>query len=219
MIKNNSKNIKLNKEICEFIGAFIGDGYLGNYGKRKNQFLIGLAGHVKLDEHYFKNHLIPIIKRHFPFTNPKLRYREDEHTIMLRIYSKELFRFFKNLGFNEGKKSANVVIPDKIIKSDNLIKATIRGIFDTDGCIFFDKRKLYKKPYPRISLQSVSLNLIKQLQEYLSKDFDLYVSKNNIKGYRECIEVYGHKQLERFLKKIGFSNRKHLNKIQNASVA
>ena len=32
------------------------------------------------------------------------------------------------------------------------------------------------------------------------------------------IEIYGHTQLEMFLKQIGFSNKRHLNKI-SASVA
>jgi hypothetical protein len=36
------KNIRLNKEICEFIGLFIGDGYLGNY--------IEIYGHYQLEK-------------------------------------------------------------------------------------------------------------------------------------------------------------------------
>ena len=93
------------------------------------------------------------------------------------------------------------------------MNATIRGIFDTDGCVFLDKRKAYKKPYPRVTLQSASIDLINQLEDYLSKDFNLYVNKSNRDGYRNYIEIYGHKQLERFLKQIGFSNKRHLNRL------
>ena len=204
---------KLNSKICEFLGAFIGDGYMGNYGKRKNQFLIGFVGNQKLDEHYLTKHIYSLIKTNFPFTNPILRYRKDENTIRLRIHSKELFKFFLELGFNPGKKSRTVRIPEIIFNNQKFMNATIRGIFDTDGCIFLDMRKNYKKPYPRVTLQSASIGLIDQLEEYLSKNFNLYVNKSNRDGYRNYIEIYGHKQLERFLKQIGFSNKRHIDRL------
>ncbi|MFH1770785.1 MAG: LAGLIDADG family homing endonuclease [archaeon] len=208
-MKQYSKRIILNKEICEMIGFFIGDGYLGNYGKRKNQFLIGFVGNKTLDKEYFTNHLLSIIKTNFPFTNPAIRYRNDENTIMLRIYSKELFQFFTSLGFKPGVKSRKVIIPKQICKNKEFLNHTIRGIFDADGCVFLDKRKKYKNPYPRITLQSASIPLINQIEKHLSKDFKLYVNKRNRNGYRNYIEIYGHKQLEKFLKKIGFSNERH----------
>lgn len=220
MLKNNFKNIKLNKEICEFIGAFIGDGYLGNYGKTKNQYLVGISGDQKLDEDYLKNYLKQLIKRNFPSTDPKLYYRKDENTLMLRINSKALYELFLNLGFDKGKKSDNIKIPQKILYNKELMKATIRGIFDTDGCVFLDKRGSYNKPYPRITLQLASIDLINQLEDYLSKNFNLYVNKSNRDGYRNYVEIYGHKQLEKFLKQIGFSNQRHLRKVKKyASVA
>lgn len=214
MLKNNFKNIQLNEEICEFIGAFIGDGYLGNYGKRKNQYVIGISGDKTLDEDYLKNYLKPLIKKSFPFTDPKLYYRTDENTLVLKVNSKALYTSFLKIGFVQGKKSASIVIPEKIIKNDRFMKATIRGIFDTDGCVFLDKRAIYKKPYPRITLQLASIGLIDQLEGYLSKKFKLYINKNNREGYRNYIEIYGHEQLERFLKQIGFSNQRHLKKIK-----
>lgn len=205
--------IKLNEEICEFVGAFIGDGYLGNYGKRKNQFLIGFSGNKILDEDYLKNYLLPLIKRQFPYASPHLRYRSDENTLVLYIYSKRLFEFFTGIGFKSGIKARTVVIPECIEEDEKLLKATIRGIFDTDGCLYFDNRKTYKKPYPRIVIQVASIPLIKQLNKHLSKEFTLYVDTSNRDGKRNTLEIYGHQQLQRFLKLIGFSNKRHLSKI------
>src|SRR3989344_6032005 len=216
MLKNNFKNIKLNKEICEFIGSYIGDGYLAHY--EKHQYLIGISGDKKLDEDYLKNYLTPLIKRNFPSTEPRLYYRNDENTLMLRVNSKKLYDFFIKFGFDSGKKSRNIKIPKDILKNKDFMNATVRGIFDTDDCIFLDKRANYKKPYPRITLQLSSQELINQLENYLSRNFKLYVNQSNRNGYRNYIEIYGHTQLEMFLKQIGFSNKRHLNKI-NASVA
>lgn len=202
--------IKLDNKICEIIGAFIGDGYIGKYN---NIYTIGFAGNQKLDEDYINRHLFNLIIKKFPYTNPHVKYRNDENTIMLRVYSKRLFNLFINLGFKPGKKSHSVEIPSLILENKQFMNFTIRGIFDTDGCIFFDRRKSYKKPYPRITLQTASIPLINQLEVYLSKTFKLYVSKSNRDGYRNYIEIYGHKQLERFLKQIGFSNKRHLDRI------
>jgi hypothetical protein len=201
--------MKLNKEVCEIIGAFIGDGYIGLYG---GGYTIGFSGDKILDEEYHK-YLKSLIKKNFPFTNPRLYYRNDENSLMLKIYSKKLFNFFMKLGFNCGKKSNIIKIPEIILKDKELMNATIRGIFDTDGCIFFDKRKIYKKPYPRITLQIASISLINQLEEYLSKEFRLYVNKDNREGYRNYIEIYGFEQLEKFIKQIGFSNKRHLDRL------
>ena len=211
--KYSAKRIKINPEICEFIGAFIGDGYLTN--PKPHTYTIGITGDKILDKDYICNYLVPLIKRNFPFTNPRIYYRNDENSILLRINSKKLSTFLMKFNFHTGPKSHNVVIPKEITNRPLFMNHTIRGIFDTDGCVFIDKRKIYKKQYPRITLQSASIKLIKQLEKYLSKHFKLYVNKSNRDGYRNYIEIYGHKQLETFLKLIGFSNKKHLDKIKN----
>ncbi|MBI1969922.1 hypothetical protein HYS48_04475 [Candidatus Woesearchaeota archaeon] len=216
-LKNNFRSIELNKEICEFIGAFIGDGYLTRY---RNIYTMGISGNRNLDENYLKKYMQSLIKRNFPFTTPRLYYRKDENTLVLKVYSKQLYYFLKKIGFNAGKKAHSIMIPQEIVNNKEFMRAAIKGIFDTDGCIFFDQRKTYHRPYPRITLQMASIPLIMQLETFLSKDFTLYVDKSNRDGKRNTIEIYGHKQLETFLKQIGLSNKRHLDKItKNAPVA
>ncbi len=203
--------LKLNSELCELVGAFIGDGYLSRYGK--NGIVVGLTGNAILDEEYLKSHLVSIVKRYFPSARPSFSYRNDENTLQLRFYSPELANFLLSLGFLPGIKTRTVKIPSIIERDKQLLYATIRGIFDTDGCLFLDKRKQYKKPYPRITIQMASIPLINQLEKHLSLEFSLYVDKSNRDGKRNTLEIYGHEQLERFLKQIGFSNKRHLSKL------
>lgn len=205
--------VELNKETCEFIGAFIGDGYFGNYGRRKNIYLIGFTGDKILDKDYLINYLAPLIKRNFPFTNPLIYYKTKENAVILKINSKKLYGWMLKLGFKSGVKARTITIPKIIMKNSEFLNATLRGIFDTDGCLFYDKRKIYRKPYPRITLQLASIALIEQIESHLLKSFKIYVTKSNRDGYRNYIEIYGHKQLEKFLKQIGFSNKRHLNKL------
>ena len=107
------------------------------------------------------------------------------------------------------RKDENTIV----LRNDSFMNAVIRGIFDTDGCLFFDSRKKYSRPYPRIVLQMASIPLIEQLETQLSKNFSLYVNKSNRDGKRNSLEIYGHLQLERFLKQVGFSNKRHLSKL------
>lgn len=203
--------IQLNEEICEFVGAFIGDGYLSRYGKEG--IVVGIAGNASLDGEYLKEHLTGLIQKYFPLVRPSFCYRRDENTLQLRFYSKELSGFLISLGFSPGIKTRTIKIPSSIEQDKILLYATIRGIFDTDGCLFFDRRTRYKTPYPRIVIQIASIPLITQLEKHLSADFSLYVDKSNRDGKRNTLEIYGHKQLQRFLKLIGFSNKRHLSKI------
>jgi len=203
--------LKINSELCELVGAFIGDGYLSKYGK--NGIVVGLTGNAILDEEYLKIHLVSIVKRHFPSAKPSFSYRKDENTLQVRFYSKKLAQFLLSLGFMPGIKTRTVKIPSIIEQDKQLLYATIRGIFDTDGCLFFDNRKKYEKPYPRITIQVASIALIIQLEKHLSSEFSLYVDKSNRDGKRNTLEIYGHEQLERFLKQIGFSNKRHMSKV------
>lgn len=207
-------NIELSRDICEFTGAFIGDGFFNCYKNKLYQ--VEFAGDSRLDMDYYNKRIIPIMKQIVPNINPRI-YKRERNSLRIVLYSKELFCFLRDyLGFIPGRKTHTVKIPDKILVNKKFIYSVIRGIFDTDGGVFLDKRGIYKKIYPRIIFQTASKNLYEQLLDYLSKDFKIYSfysQKRNIYG----IEIYGHTQLKKWMSLIGFSNKRHLNKV--ASIA
>lgn len=211
-IKNSLKpDLSLSEELCEFIGAFIGDGFFNSYSK--GTYLTIFTGHSKLDMDYYNLKIIPIIQNLYNKNYPKPRFIKKENSMWIHIYSKSLFELLmKRFEFPKGKKCYSVKIPKEIMNSqDSFIMATIRGIFDTDGCVYFDCRKIYKKPYPRITLQTTSKELFLQLKNYLLKYFKIYTRENLKRGF--YIEIYGHFQLKKWMSLIGFSNSKHLNKL------
>jgi len=227
----NSKDfnkIPLSTELCEFIGAHIGDGYANKYiitcGKTKEdkikyctRYHIQFSGHSKNDLDYYKNKIIPIANKLFDI-NPYTRIIGN--TLRINFFSKKLIFMLKDrFGIPIGKKSHTVKIPEEILNSNKkYLFATIRGIFDTDGCVFIDKREIYLKPYPRITLQIMSKPLYFQLKKILEKYFTLY-TRINEKRQNTYIEVYGSIQIGKWMKLIGFSNKYHLLKLQNASMA
>lgn len=210
--------MKLTSELAELIGAFIGDGWMSKT-KRSNRndciYSIGWSGDAKLDLDYFQNVLIPIIRKYFPNVKPHIYFHSTTNSINLKVYFREFYDFFESLGFQPGSKSCTVKIPEVFYKKDFLCYI-LRGIFDTDCCVFLDTRKCYKNPYPRIRLQMSSKSLMLQLKQYFeTKGYSIYF-KNIFRLNRAesfTLEIYGFKQTDRFLKEIGFSNTRHLSKL------
>jgi len=203
------KNIKITSDLCELIGAFIGDGFMNKYGSQR---IIQITGDLKLDKEYYQNTLIPIIKNISPKSNPALKYKDN--TLRLNLYSKGIYELFtQRFKMKSGKKVYTITIPAEIIDSGNyeLINSCLRGIYDTDGCVAFDNRKSYAKPYIRIVLHMKSPELIKQIYKLLINQNIKATITQNI----EYIQINGIEECQKFVQKVGFSNTRHLNKIKD----
>ena len=204
-------NMPLSKGLCEFIGAIIGDGFTNKYN---HTYQTQITGDKILDEKYYHKTLSPICEKEFNI-KPIIKKREDR--ITLTIYSKRLFELLtKRFNFPHGIKSYTIKIPDEILKShEELINSTLRGMFDTDGGIGLDKRKIYKKPYIRINYTSASNFLIDQIHNIL-ENYNIPHSIHEKKDSpAKQIQINGEENVKRFISKIGFSNPRHLNKIKH----
>ncbi len=215
-IKKITLSFELSENLCEVIGAFIGDGFFNCYNNKLYQ--IEFAGDSRKDLEYYRDKIIPVLQSVVPELKPHIYFVRNKNSIRIVFYSKALFKFFEDgFGFSPGRKTYTVKIPEKIMSSnDNFINSTIRGIFDTDGGVFADRMKTYKKAYPRVYLQTASYPLYLQLKEYLSENFKIYAGKATTRDIY-FLEIYGHNQLKKWMSIIGFSNPRHLNKV--ASIA
>ena len=87
-----------------------------------------------------------------------------------------------------------------------LISACIRGIFDTDGCVYFKKDGKHSK----IIFYSQSTKLIESLTFYLDK----MGFEPRVYGTGRRIMLYGLPMLKLWVKKIGTNNPKHYLKLK-----
>ncbi|MBI2655207.1 LAGLIDADG family homing endonuclease [Candidatus Woesearchaeota archaeon] len=207
-------DMPLTPQLCELIGAFIGDGFTNKYG---HIYMTQFAGHSTLDNEYFVKTLVLFIKMISPNSNPILTKKDN--TLRLTIYSKEFHKLLtERFKFAAGKKAYTVTIPDEIInlKDSKLINLCVRGIYDTDGCIFYDKRAIYKNPYIRINLTSVSYALINQVYTIL-KNLNLN-PRVNANYNKHVIQINGLQNCKKFIEVIGFSNKRHLDKIKHLGI-
>lgn len=224
-------DLPITEKLCEFLGAFIGDGFTNKYGRH---YEISFAGDSNMDKNYLLNHISELAFESFGGLPSSNFFRKNANAMYLKFYSKQLFRLLtERFNFPAGVKCYSVKIPEEIMNSnEKYIFATIRGIFDTDGCVYLDKRKAYAKPYPRIKLETSSKDLFLQLKNFLLKHFKIYslerdrplknskyekhsktgvVIKTRNPSY--VLDVYGHFQIKKWMDLIGFSNERHYSKI------
>jgi len=211
--------MEINEELAELIGCFMGDG--GLHHSKNCHYSVYFTGHNLLDFDYYKNRIVPIVLRYFD-SKATLKKIKGKNAIRVVFNSKELYYYFlQTLNLGKGKKSDIVEVPIFIKDNEKLFRSLIRGLYDTDGSVFLDKRLVYSKPYPRILHYTTSIKLHEQLRDYLSNYFKFYTYKRIYKeethGDAYALEIYGEKNLYKWMELIGFSNKRHLDKIAHVA--
>jgi len=217
MSKNNKK-LYLKAEI---LGAFVGDGWIEKRGGA-----LYIAGDPIEDRNYYDSFLGPSFSKVFGKVQIRNFYYWKVYGIS--CYKKEIINKCINYGFQVGSKSTVAILPEWVIKSDdiNVKLAALRGIFDADGSFWCEKSRAktssgWKRTYhyhPEFKITSCSSNLLKQLKEILNKVgiSSKVVLKNpsgrvrnrNVQAcYALVIRKINH--IKKYFKLIGSSNPRH----------
>lgn len=199
----------LTRELAELVGAFIGDGFTNKYAGAP---MIQFTGHAMLDKEYLTSHLTRLVRSICSDIVPYVRKKQN--SLWITFYSKEFHALLtERFALPNGKKCYIVKVPEEILNArKNVFCSCLRGIFDTDGYVFFDRRKSYSSPYVRIGLHLRNKGLIKQVHELLQS---LNINSRKVAD-EEKIHINGEEQCSLFMEKIGFSNSRHKNKITRA---
>lgn len=204
--------IILNERIAELVGAIIGDGCI-RYRPDIPQYYVEIVGDKIKEKDYFE-YLTKIIKEELKLNvSVKIRGRG----LRLKTCSKELLEYLVfSLALPCNKdKGKKVTIPKNIIENHQLLIPCLRGIFDTDGSIFF-ANKGYRKDYPTIEINTTSENLAQQLSVVLSHQFRIGFRKHQ-RGRFLClykISLNGELMVKKWFEEIGSSNSKNLIKFK-----
>ena len=132
-----------------------------------------------------------------------------------QIWNDNLVNFKKKLGLVLGYKY-NIEIPKVFLSKNDLKKSVLRGIFDTDGGIYLQKR--YGKLYPRLYITTISFELSEQLLK-LFNEIGLRTTRysqmykrglNRKRTY--IVGIRGVEMFHKFMKEISPRNPKHIRK-------
>jgi len=207
---------KMTPELAEICGIHAGDGYLRNDGKRRD---LEISGGVE-EKEYYNNHVVPLFENYFQISL-KPRHFPTKKTYGFVTHKREIIEFIHSFGFPYGKKTLTVSVPEQILASQNLniIYRFIRGVFDTDGCLTFQRRfsskyclfKRTREYYPYIVLSVASKNLVDGVCNLFDKlGFVYYRHLNSAKNpnfsLKYVVGLSGVSNLERWIQNIGFKN-------------
>lgn len=191
---------EMSKELAEEIGIHIGDGCLSF---NRNYFSVKCN---KKEEKYVADYMFKLYKKLY---NLDLKLMKLQSVSGFEIYSKAIFEFKHNvIGLPYGEKVEKIKIPKLLIETKNkeIYLSFIKGLFDTDGCVYLR----YKK-YPVISITIKSKMLIRQLEDMFKK-LGFITS-----GNKWTIILNGPTMLKKWIREIGSNNPKNINKLKKAS--
>ena len=95
---------------------------------------------------------------------------------------------------------------EEFIKNQNYLICILRGLFDTDGCLYFTKNNSKNRNYPIIEISTHSSALLNQLYQVLSK----LKFRVKISYFKDSVKLHGRENLIKFMR---FISSNHPDKI------
>jgi len=198
----------------EFIGVYLGDGSV-IFDPSKRIYKFELNGNAEDEQDYFLK-IATFLKQRFNL-NSKIyvKYEKFGKTLRLELNNKKFVSFLiKNFKLGFKNKTFDGCIPSNFLEWNNS-KHIIRGLFETDGCLYFTRTKPTNLAnYPRIEIKTSSRKLANQLI-YLLRKKNFRVNQRTSKGDKTIgIYLSGNEMLKKWINEIGFSKSKTATKHQ-----
>lgn len=169
------KQLKESEKLAEFIGIMLGDGNIW-----KNQIRIAFdKRNIKYIDYVDK------LFKGIVGLRPKRRILEKTNQAYLYFYSRDFVNKLIEFGLKRGSKIGNQIgIPNWIKENKIYAKACVRGLIDTDGCIYRCKRE--KQTYIKFTnFNKKLLSDFKEQTKTLGYSF-AKANKNNWCLYRKA---------------------------------
>lgn len=200
-----------NKELAELFGIILGDGHLDEIkiGPKVRVYAVTIAGDSFNDNKYLHSY-VKVLFEKLLGEGGTFSQAKHSNSCYLKVHGKKIVEFIKKKGISPGnKKFNNQGIPDWIFNNLAYLRACLRGLIDADGCIYYISKKTNRNL--RISFTSYIPALMKDVRNSFIKlgfhpskivcDKNIYISRKD--------------DVNKFIKEIGFSNDKHLKRLQN----
>lgn len=191
--------LEKNEELAELVGIILGDGSF-YIDVDRYIYQLDIAFDIR-DKEYF-TFVENLLVSTFSY-KPYRKFERKSNGVHLRICKKELVLALLDISLGKaGNKIKNrVTIPTWIKTNNCFLKACVRGLVDTDGCIY------YLKPHwPNLrQLKFESHNLV------LLNDVKLAFEKLGFKTskcFQHRIVITRQAEIEKYLKEIGPHNPK-----------
>ncbi|MCX6820623.1 MAG: hypothetical protein NT016_01600 [Candidatus Aenigmarchaeota archaeon] len=205
-----------NPKLAYETGVHIGDGTMVVC---QNSHYVIYYGDNRNERPYFKNVIIPYLESLYGFD--KMKLRNFQNTCYVRIYSKNLVKFkSEKLGLPIGPKDKMSLATIKIFsKNKQLVSNLIAGVFDTDGCVKFNRKK-----YPRLTIGLKHEKIIRYLKFLLEDSFGIKSTFYKCEFFDKRVDkkevcwrfdINGFENFEKFMAVIPIRNPKNIERANN----
>ena len=186
------------EKFAELVGIILGDGAISNYQVR-----------VSLDRNVDRQYAI-FVRRlmHEVFgERPSFMERNEDNIIALTISGAGLVEVLERVGLRRGNKVEHQVDFPKWVRSKHSYQiACVRGLFDTDGGLYFHRKA--KKSYLGWCFSNSSKPLLQSVMDIL-----LSLGFNVKKAGENKVYMYSLEHISRYMKIVGSHNPKNINKL------
>ena len=180
-------------ELAEFIGICLGDGYTSKYQT-------GITLNTIADKEYIP-YVLRLAKDLFPGASTSLVYRKGENAVDIRINSRIVVDFLREMGIISYAKR----VPNWIVENQGYTNACIRGLIDTEGCISF--KQYIGRENTSIYKQLIFRNANKMLMQFV-RDNLLLLGLKPTMSLRRSLYLSNDQSIMIYCDFIGFSNPK-----------
>lgn len=184
--------------LAEFLGIMLGDGNIGPY-----QISISLNATTDAD---YVDFVVDVIIRLFGLI-PSQTTRKNACNIV--VSSIGLIEFLCQKGLVRGNKVTHQVsLPSWILQHPDFVKASLRGLMDTDGSIYGARHTIAETKYTHACLcfRNYSKPLLDEAyQNMINLGYHPKMGHNRICLYRQ-------KEIKRYFEEVGSHNPKHLKR-------
>ena len=193
----NSKeipNLTRNGDLAELCGLILGDGHIqhrSEQNKSRNTSTYFISITLNEEEQKIIRNSENLLEK---VTGLEAKtYEKQGNCVRIVIHSKDAVEKFQKIGLKPGHKTENQVsVPNWLKKSEEFCRRCVKGLIDTDGSIYNDKRE--DRVYKRIIFKNYSEPLLLDFKEMCSKlDID------TVNGGPHQVHV-SRKDVEKFIK-------------------
>lgn len=155
---------KYSIQLAEFFGLMMGDGGINN------PWQANITLNAVKDKEY-SSYILKLCNTLFGVA-PAIRKRKEKQALVISLASTTVVDFLVMNGLPRGNKLNNGLrIPPWILAKKSYRIACVRGLVDTDGCLFIHKHVVAGKNYNNLGLcfTSYSVELINQVAAILEE--------------------------------------------------
>lgn len=206
--KSHRKRVSLPKKsalLAEFMGIMLGDGGINN------DWQANITLNANADAAYAVK-IVAMIRELFD-VEPAVRKRKDRNTLVISISSTTVVDYLVSLGLVRGNKiQGKARIPAWIERNKSYRTTCVRGLVDTDGCLYTHVHKVAGKQYKNIGL--CFSNHAEGLIDGVASAFEQFGIVPHISNTGTRIYLYSEEAVARYLSVFGTSNPRIQNVYQ-----